>query len=76
MAYQFLPGCRNCGGAHPLARKLVAADVETCPDCGVPAGLPSKTKVERAAWGFNPMIWCARAALAVGRVLGSLARKV
>lgn len=72
MDYQFLPGCRNCGGSHPLARKPRPENIEVCPDCSEPAGEPGPVHTEYAALRNTPAVLFGRACLWVGRSLNKL----
>lgn len=74
--YQVLPGCRNCGAAHPLAR-YPRLPADKCPDCGEPAAQPGEPKVESAALnGISPTILFARAFLAIGKYLIKLTTRM
>lgn len=72
---QFLPGCRACGSAHPLAIKG-NHDPDTCPGCGAPAGTPGETLTERAAMGFSPAILFGRTCMWIGSKLNSLSKRM
>lgn len=74
--YQFLPGCRECGGSHPLARKPVPANTDICPDCGVQAGTPGEVKTERAGFRLSPKIAFAQACLWTARQLSYLHKRL
>lgn len=49
ITYTFLPGCKACGGSHPLARKPVC-DPEVCPDCGAAVAAPGETQRQEAVF--------------------------
>lgn len=70
----FLPGCRNCGGSHPLARKpQLPADV--CPDCKEPANKPGATITDRAALlGASGLL--ARTCFSISQKLQNLAKGI
>jgi hypothetical protein len=72
--YTFLPGCKSCGGAHPLARKQ-ACDPEVCPDCGEPAGAPGETLHQEAyVTGFKGAL--ASSLVYVGKFLNKFAKGI
>ncbi len=71
----FLPGCRNCGGSHPLARKG-NHDPEKCPDCGEAVLAPGKTYVDRADLSGSLGLRIASVFLSMGKTLTNLAKKV
>lgn len=66
----FLPRCAKCEAPHPAARGGSIGD--PCADCGTPSGRPVVRRVPASLIG----LWVARALLAIGRILNSLARKV
>ena len=75
VTHVFLPGCRACGGSHPLARRppMPAA---TCPDCGAAQAKPGAPIVEKAViMGHSPVALVARASFAVGRFLTNLSKR-
>lgn len=75
--HTFLPGCRNCRGAHPLARKPVPVNTEDCPDCGHAVEQPGVTRVERATLtGSTAEGLVARACLSIGKALTKLSKRI
>lgn len=76
LVYNFLPGCRNCGGSHPLARKP-QMPADKCPDCGADIAPPGPERREAAALtGWAPSTLVARACLAIGKGLNNLAKRI
>lgn len=74
---QFLPGCRSCGGSHPLARKGYTGDLNSCPDCNGPAGTPGQVYVDRGTLsGFSPSILAARALIWAGKSLSKFSKRI
>lgn len=68
----FLPGCRVCGGAHPLARRGYQGSSTHCPDCDAPSAPPGRSVTERAILSS----WMGRIAnllLSIGAALGRMA---
>jgi hypothetical protein len=76
MQHTFLPGCRNCGGSHPLARKPVPIKTDVCPDCDSPVGAPGPTQIEKAAMGGTPSMILGRSMMFIGRKLSNLAKRI
>ena len=76
MTNVFLPGCRNCGGSHPLARKPVPTVIDKCPDCDAPQASPGAPITEKAVLtGYSPSVLIARAFLGIGKALHKLSKK-
>jgi hypothetical protein len=76
LQHTFLPGCRDCGGSHPLARKPVPVDTSICPDCNSPAGTPGATQIEKAALGGTPSMVFGRGLMYIGKKLSNLAKRI
>lgn len=71
----FLPGCRVCGGSHPLARRGYQGPSDHCPDCELPVASPGPTLSDRATLpGIAGVI--ANTLLGIGRWIGRLAREI
>ncbi|RYE97510.1 MAG: hypothetical protein EOO77_38920 [Oxalobacteraceae bacterium] len=76
VTHTFLPGCRECGGSHPLARKPQQSP-DRCPDCGAPAGKIGPTIREGAVLsGYSPAALFSRATLAIGAALTNLSKRI
>jgi hypothetical protein len=76
LRHTFLPGCRNCGGSHPLARKPMPVDTEHCPDCEAPVLAPGQTHVEKAVITGSPVNLFGRACLSLGKALTNLSKRI
>lgn len=75
MQHTLLRGCRNCGGAHPLARKPVPVKTDLCPDCGHAVEAPGPTYTERAVLqGGSGII--ANTFLSIGKALTNLSKRI
>ena len=76
LKHTFYPGCRACGGSHPLVRKpAMAADV--CPDCGEPTQAPGEeVTVGAVIVGWSPAAIVARICFGSARLLSGLIKKV
>jgi hypothetical protein len=77
LTHCFLPGCKNCGSAHPLAdvHKFVP-DKTICPDCGVPVAAPGRSVTQTGQFGSNFSVAVGRKLMAVGRLVGDLAKRI
>lgn len=76
LEHQFLPGCRQCGGAHPLAisSKL---DPTVCPNCGAPAGEPGQSVLVPSTHSLTGVsAFFARLFLQAGASLRDLAERL
>ena len=71
----FLPGCKECGGSHPLARKG-NHDKDVCPDCGSPAGSPGITRTDKAFLGSGMVNLVAKISLSIGKSLLNLSKRI
>jgi hypothetical protein len=74
--HTFLPGCRNCGGSHPLARKPVPVATDICPDCDAPVAAPGETQIEKAVIGGSPMGFFGQACLSIGKALTKFSKRI
>lgn len=76
LVHTFLPGCTQCGGSHPLARKG-NLDPAMCPDCGAPAGAPGKAKLVPAITNVRGVSgFFARLFLQAGAALRAFAERL
>lgn len=76
LIHTFLPGCRNCGGSHPLARSPKQPK-DKCPDCGAIAGKMGESHVEKAVLiGSSPSTIVAKVFLGLGKALNKLSKRI
>lgn len=76
LQYTFLPGCKNCGGSHPLARKPTMPE-DNCPDCGDPVDKPGETMTEKAVLtNSSPSILFSKACLSLGKAINKLSKRI
>lgn len=70
----YLPGCRECGGSHPHARRNFSGDDNFCPDCGAPVAEAKDLGAGKAKLGIHPMLFLSAIFMGCGRFFNWLAR--
>lgn len=75
VTHTFLPGCRGCGTAHPLAMKFVA-DKTVCPTCGELAGSPGQSVTQRGALGGGFSVRLARQLMWAGEKIAKFTKRI